>query len=97
MSILSSSRPLQLAIAFLLIAAAKFPDIAGDLTLHGVTRPMTLKAKFNAAGVNPLSKKYTVGFEVEGVLKRSDFGVDRYVPLVGDEVKLIVSAAFEKP
>jgi polyisoprenoid-binding protein YceI len=71
-------------------------DIAGDLTLHGVTRPVTLKAKFNAAGANPLSKAYTVGFEVAGDIKRSNFGVATYVPLIGDDVHLMISAAFEK-
>jgi polyisoprenoid-binding protein YceI len=71
-------------------------DVTGDLTLHGVTRQVTLKAKFNAAGVNPLDKAYTTGFEVRGKIKRSDFGVTKYVPLVGDEVTIIISAAFER-
>jgi polyisoprenoid-binding protein YceI len=71
-------------------------DVVGELTLHGVTRPVTLKASFNAAGVNPLTKGYTVGFEVSGDVKRSDFGVTTYVPLIGDDVHLIISAAFEK-
>lgn len=71
-------------------------DVAGDLTLHGVTRPVVLHAKFNAAGVNPLDKAYTVGFEVSGKIKRSEFGVTKYVPLIGDDVDIIISAAFEK-
>ncbi|WP_255326524.1 YceI family protein [Sphingobium sp. EM0848] len=71
-------------------------DVTGDLTLHGVTKPVVLKAKFNAAGANPLTKAYTVGFEVAGDVKRSDFGVSTYVPLIGDNVHLIISAAFEK-
>jgi polyisoprenoid-binding protein YceI len=71
-------------------------EVVGDLTLHGVTKPVTLKATFNAAGVNPLSKAYTTGFEVSGLIKRSDFGVSKYVPLVGDEVTLTISAAFER-
>jgi polyisoprenoid-binding protein YceI len=71
-------------------------DVTGDLTFHGVTRAVTLKAKFNASGANPMNKKLTVGFEVSGQLKRSDFGVGKYVPLVGDEITLIISAAFEK-
>jgi polyisoprenoid-binding protein YceI len=71
-------------------------DVVGDLTLHGVTRPATLHARFNAAGVNPLDKAYTVGFEVSGQIKRSEFGLSKYVPLVGDDVSLIISAAFEK-
>jgi len=71
-------------------------DVTGDLTLHGVTKTVTLKAKFNDAGVNPLDKAYTAGFEVRGEIKRSDFGVTKYVPLVGDDVHLIISAAFER-
>ena len=64
-------------------------DITGDLTFHGVTRPIILKAKFNGAGVNPLSKAYTVGFEANGLIKRSDFGVKYGLPNVGDDVKMV--------
>ena len=70
--------------------------VMGELTLHGVTKPVTLTAKFNGAGMNPLDKKYTAGFEVSGKIMRSDFGVKTYVPLIGDEVDLIISAPFEK-
>jgi polyisoprenoid-binding protein YceI len=70
--------------------------VEGELTLHGVTRPVTLEARFMGSGVNPLDKAYTVGFEVSGHIKRSDFGVSKYVPLVGDEVDLMISAAFER-
>jgi polyisoprenoid-binding protein YceI len=69
--------------------------VTGDLTFHGVTKPVTLAVKFNGAGVNPMTKKYTAGFEVSGKIKRSDFGIKTYVPLVGDDVDLIISAAFE--
>ncbi len=71
-------------------------DVIGELTFHGVTRPVILKAKFNGAGVNPLSKAYTVGFEATGLIKRSDFGLTKYVPLVGDQVTLTISAPFER-
>ena len=70
-------------------------DVLGDLTLHGVTKPVTLHVSFNGAGTNPIDKAYTVGFDARGTIKRSDFGVTKYVPLVGDEVDLIISAAFE--
>ncbi len=70
--------------------------VTGDLTFHGVTRPVTLEATFKASGANPMSKAFTIGFEVKGALKRSDFGVATYVPLIGDEVELIISAPFEK-
>jgi polyisoprenoid-binding protein YceI len=69
--------------------------VTGDLTLHGVTKAVTLDVKFNGAGVNPLDKKYTTGFEVSGKIKRSDFGVKTYLPLIGDDVALIISAGFE--
>jgi len=70
--------------------------ITGDLTLHGVTKPITLTAHFVGAGTNPLSKKYTVGFDATGTVKRSEFGVTKYVPLIGDEVELSLHGAFEK-
>jgi len=70
--------------------------VTGDLTLHGVTRPVSLKARFNASGVNPLSKRYTVGFNATTDIRRSDFGITAYTPLIGDDVTIIISAAFEK-
>lgn len=70
--------------------------IAGDLTLHGVTRPVVLKARLVGAGVNPLDRTYTAGFFVTGVIKRSDFGVDALVPMVSDQVGLTINAAFHK-
>ncbi|VFU09432.1 YceI family protein [Methylocella tundrae] len=70
--------------------------LTGDLTFHGVTKPVTLAVTFNDAGVNPLNKKYTAGFNATGSIKRSDFGVKTYLPLIGDEVDLIISAGFER-
>jgi len=70
--------------------------VTGDLTLHGVTKPVTLEAKFNAGGANPMSKKYTVGFDAHGKINRSDFGVKTFVPMVSDQVDITISAAFEK-
>ena len=70
--------------------------IFGDLTLHGVTRPVVLDASFNGAGVNPMSKGTTVGFNATTLIKRSDFGVATYLPLIGDAVNIRISAAFER-
>ena len=70
--------------------------VTGDLTFHGVTKPVTLDVKFHGAGSNPMSKAYTVGFDATGSLKRSDYGVSKYVPMVGDKVDLFISAPFEK-
>jgi len=70
--------------------------ITGELTLHGVTKPVELQASFNGSGVNPLDKAYTVGFDATGKFKRSDFGVKTYLPMIGDETSVRISAAFEK-
>lgn len=71
-------------------------DVTGDLMLHGVTRPVTLKAQFQGSGVNPLSKAYTAGFQVSGKIKRSDFGVNTYLPMIGDDIQLMISVALEQ-
>jgi polyisoprenoid-binding protein YceI len=68
--------------------------ISGNLTLHGVTKPIALKARFIGAGVNPLDKSFTAGFEATGTIKRSEFGVSTYAPLIGDEVRLTIAGAF---
>ena len=70
--------------------------VTGDLTLHGVTKPVVLQVTLVGAGVNPLSKKYTVGFQATGVVKRSEFGVKTYVPLIGDDLHLTIAGAFER-
>jgi polyisoprenoid-binding protein YceI len=69
--------------------------IDGNLTLHGVTRPIVLKARFIGTGINPIDKADTVGFSATGVVKRSEFGVKAYVPMVGDAVTLTLAGAFE--
>jgi polyisoprenoid-binding protein YceI len=70
--------------------------IEGELTMHGVTKPVTLTAHFIGTGANPMSKKVTVGFDATGTVKRSEFGVTKYVPMIGDEVALSLHGAFEK-
>lgn len=71
-------------------------DIAGSLTIHGVTQPAVLHARFVGAGVNPMDKAYTIGFEGTTTVKRSTFNVSKYVPMVGDDVKLTIAGAFEQ-
>lgn len=75
--------------------------ITGNLTIKGVTKPVTLKAEFVGAGdmFNPMSKAKMaqVGFEATTTIKRSDFGVSYGIPLVSDEVPLTISVAFMKP
>lgn len=78
------------------VAEGTSAKITGDLTLNGVTKPVTLDAKFSGAGVNPYNKKQTVGFHAMGMVKRSEFGINYGIPLVADEVRLHISVAFEK-
>ncbi|MDR6832205.1 MULTISPECIES: YceI family protein [unclassified Sphingopyxis] len=70
--------------------------VTGNLTLNGVTKPVTLDVDFHGAGTNPYNKKATVGFEAEGKIRRSDFGIAYGIPAVSDEVELEIHAAFEK-
>ncbi len=87
--------------------AAKFPDITfkstkveksgaglkvtGDLTVHGVTKPQTLDVKINKIGDNPMVKKASAGFDATTTIKRSDFGVNKYVPAVSDEIPVRIT------
>ncbi len=69
--------------------------VTGNLTLHGVTKPVVLNVQLIGTGVNPLSKANSVGFEVSGTFHRGDFGIKTDIPAVGDEVKLHIAGAFE--
>jgi polyisoprenoid-binding protein YceI len=70
--------------------------IHGNLTLLGVTKPVTLDARLSGAGSNMMTKKETLGFHATTKIKRSEWGMTKYVPAVGDEVTLQISVAFEK-
>ncbi len=71
--------------------------ITGNLTLKGVTKPVTLKTKFTGAGKGPMNQLETVAFEATTTIKRSDFGINYGIPFVPDEVPLQITIAFEKP
>jgi polyisoprenoid-binding protein YceI len=77
------------------VTGERTADIAGELTLRGVTKPVTIKAVFNQSGVNPLDKTYSLGFDGEAKIRRSDFGVSYAVPAVSDEVVLKLEAEFK--
>jgi polyisoprenoid-binding protein YceI len=68
--------------------------ITGDLTVHGVTKPVTLDAKVNKIGIFEIPgviKVETAGFDATTVIKRSDFGVTKYVPAVSDEIPVRIT------
>ena len=66
-------------------------EIAGQLTLLGVTKPLTLKVERWACRDNPMNKKPMCGGNASGTVKRTDFGMKYGVPAIGDEVRLWVS------
>ena len=70
--------------------------IIGNLTMLGITKPVTLNAKFTGAGTNTFNKKPTVGFQASTTIKRSDWGMAYGLPFVTDTVRLRISVAFEK-
>ena len=65
--------------------------VAGDLTLHGVTRPVVLDVTVNKIGEHPFAKVPAAGFDARTTVKRSDFGVGGYVPAVSDEVTIEIT------
>ncbi len=65
--------------------------VAGDLTIHGVTRPVVLDVTINGVGIHPMRKLPAAGFDARAKIRRSDFGVGAYVPAVGDEVTLSIT------
>jgi polyisoprenoid-binding protein YceI len=74
-------------------------EILGDLTLAGVTKPITLHATFHGGTQGPLGQNnYELGFSAETTIKRSDFGLTKMIwsPTVGDEIKLLIAAEFEQ-
>jgi polyisoprenoid-binding protein YceI len=70
--------------------------VTGNLTIKGITKPVTLDATFVGAGPNPMSKKLNFGFRATTTIKRSDFGLGMAVPVVSDETKLTINAAFQQ-
>ena len=70
-------------------------DVTGDLTLHGVTRPVTLEVEFNQAGPS-MGNTYKVGFDGEATIRRSEFGMSYGLPAIGDEVELHIEGEFVK-
>ena len=75
-------------------ADGKSAAMEGTLTLNGMTRPVTIAARFTGAGKGLLSSALNVGFEGTARINRSDFGLVADFPLVGDPVDLTISATF---
>jgi polyisoprenoid-binding protein YceI len=72
--------------------------VAGDLTMHGVTKPVTLTATLVGKATNPMSKKEMAGFRITGNINRMDFGVGATMPetMLSENVKLVANTEFSK-
>lgn len=70
--------------------------LTGNMTMHGVTKPVTMDLKYTGTVVNPMSKKSTTGFQVTGTLKRSDFNIGAGFPtlVISDEVRIKADGEF---
>jgi len=87
------------------VTGANTARVTGDLSLHGVTRPVTLETTFNGGlapnAMDPAGAR--IGFSAHGTLKRSEFGLAYGIPApgssfgVGDEVEVIIEAEFTQP
>ncbi len=76
--------------------AAQTGKVYGDFTLHGVTKPIVLDVTFNGVGSGFVPGSVKTGFSASTTIKRSEFGVSKYVPLVGDDVQLNIEVEFDK-
>jgi polyisoprenoid-binding protein YceI len=72
--------------------------VTGDLTFHGVTKPVTLDVQFNGAGPGMMGAGTRLGFSGTGRIKRTDFGVDSMIlkQFAGDDIDLSFEVEFVK-
>jgi polyisoprenoid-binding protein YceI len=68
----------------------------GIMTLHGISKPVHLIIDHFYCGMNLIAMKNTCGANATTTIKRSDFGIDKYVPKVGDEVKIAIQVEATK-
>ena len=71
--------------------------VTGDLTVHGMTRPVVLDATLNKAEFNPMFKADVIGFDATTTIKRSEFGVGGGMPMVGDDVTIRITTEAKSP
>ena len=75
----------------------KHYQVTGNLTVHGVTKPVTLDATLNNVGKHPMTGEQAIGFNATGMIKRSDFGMGAYVPKVSDEIQINITTEGSVP
>jgi polyisoprenoid-binding protein YceI len=73
------------------VTGEKTALVHGNLTLHGVTKPVTLNVTLNKLAEN-MFKKQTAGFTASTTIKRSDFGMTTYLPALGDDIQIAIES-----
>lgn len=73
--------------------AGKF-KMTGDVTLRGVTKPVTWDVTFNGGLYNSYAQAHAIGFSARGVIKRSEHGMKELIPIVGDDVEVLIEVEF---
>ena len=70
--------------------------LTGNLNLHGITKPVTMEMHYKGSIENPMSKKPTAGFQVTGMIKRSDFNIGSAFPppMISNEVHIKADGEF---
>jgi polyisoprenoid-binding protein YceI len=71
--------------------------VSGDLVIRDVSQPISLDVQLNQAGPHPMSKQPAIGFDARTTLTRSDFGLGKYAPAVGDEVAIEITIEAQQP
>ena len=66
--------------------------VTGDLTLHGVTKPVVLDVTINKVGEHPMRKAPAAGFDATTTLKRTEFGIGKYAPMVSDDIRIHITS-----
>lgn len=73
------------------VVSEKELHVMGNLTIHGVSKPVTLNVTVNKMAEHPMRKIPAAGFDASVTIKRSDFGIGAYVPAVSDEVTIRIT------
>jgi polyisoprenoid-binding protein YceI len=71
--------------------------MTGDLSIAGVTKPVTLAVTFNTGRMSPFARRQNIGFSATGKIKRSDWGMTNWLNYgIGDDIDLIIETEFLK-
>lgn len=75
---------------------ANHGKLNGELTFHGVSKPVSLDVVYFGSVTNPMNNQETAGFKITGVIKRSDFNLGSNFPdaVVGDDIKIVANVEF---